>query len=94
MKILARSLVMFLALGFGAFGDLFDAPNTSTVNVAIVTADNDADVNKMKSYSFYEEDGGLFSTAGLGPCVNSQILAGLLDSSPIPRYKLLSVYRV
>jgi len=94
MKILARSVLMLLALGFATFGDLLDSPNVNPVNLAIAADDSDADLNKTKCCFFSQDDAAPFAAPHVGKAASIHILSRLLDTSSTARYKLLSVYRI
>ena len=102
MKILARSVLMFVALAFGVL-DPVDA-SVNAVNLGLVAEDSDADVNETKCDFFSHDDAALFSARRKAASILT--LAQLLDrpsvvshvaghhASSIAQYKLLSVFRI
>jgi hypothetical protein len=89
MKILARTVLMLLALGFGTFGDLFESTNVNSVNSAIVIegGDGDGDLDETKGCPFSGDDAVLFSTPRLGKVTSIQIPKRLLDTSSLAWYQ-------
>ena len=94
MKILARSVLMLLALGFATFGDLLDSPNVNAVNWAIAAEDSDADLEKTKFCSFCQGDAAPFIGNPRGKGRKHPDSPRLVDTLSTPRYKLLSTYRI
>jgi hypothetical protein len=93
MKILARSVLMLLALGFGTFGDLLDSPNVKAVNWAIAAEDGDADLDKTKFCFFSQDDAApVFFGNPRGKDREHPDSSRLLGTSSTARYKLLSTY--
>jgi len=94
MKILARTVLMLLALGFATFGDLLDSPNVNPVNLAIVAEDSDADQDETKCCTNPLDNAVLVWAPHSGGATSTQVPPRLLDTSSTARYKLFSVYRI
>jgi len=102
MKILARSVLIFLALAFGMLDPVDSSVNS--VNLGIVVEDSDADVNETKSAFFSQDDPALFSARRKATSILT--FAQLLDrpsvvphvaghhAYPVAQDKLLSVFRI
>ena len=102
MKILARSVLMLLALAFGMLDPADSSLNT--VNSGMAAEDSDADVNESDCDLFSQDDAALFSARR--KATTTLTLTQLLDrpsvvllvtgqhASSIARYKLLSVFRI
>ena len=93
MKILARSILMLLALGFATFGDLFDFP-MNTAPVGILAEDSDVNLDKTKCWPLSEDDAVVVSELFFGNATSIQVLPRLPDTAFTARYKLLSIYRL
>ena len=102
MKILARSVLMLLALALGML-DPVDA-SVNSPNSGMVAEDSDADVDATDCDLFFQDDPALFSARRKAASILT--LAQLLDRPPvvphvagyqassIARHKLLSVFRI
>ena len=93
MKILARSILMLLALGFATFGDLFDFP-MNTAPVGILAEDSDVNLDITKCWPLSEDDAVVVSELFFGNATSIQVLPRLPDTVFTARYKLLSIYRL
>ena len=94
MKILARSVLMLIALGFATFDDLLNSPNVNAFNLAIVAEDSDDDQDETKCCTNPLDNAVLIWAPHWGGATSTQASPRLLDTSSTARYKLFSVYRI